>query len=171
MVISTMRGVLLGALLVGSFADTALAQQPTQAQANAIRQSCRADYQAHCSNAPTGGTAALQCLKDNAASLSPACRTAVAATGGAAATPTPTPTTSAPAPAKPAPVPATQASRPPPPMPLREEVALVRRSCGGDFRMHCPGVTLGGGRAVACLADHQESLSPPCREALAAARR
>ena len=71
MVISTMRGVLLGALLVGSFADTALAQQPTQAQANAIRQSCRADYQAHCSNAPTGGTAALQCLKDNAASLSP----------------------------------------------------------------------------------------------------
>jgi len=37
--------------------------------------------------------------------------------------------------------------------------------------MHCPGVTLGGGRAVACLADHQESLSPPCREALAAARR
>ena len=51
----------------------------------------------------------------------------------------------------------------------REEAAMMRRSCGGDFRALCRGVALGGGRAMACLADHQESLSPPCREAMAAA--
>ena len=56
-------------------------------------------------------------------------------------------------------------------MTMREEAALMRNACGGDFRSHCRGVALGGGRAIACLPDHSESLSPACREALAAARR
>jgi hypothetical protein len=135
--------------------------QPSQAQQNAIRQSCRSDYEAHCASVPTGGSAALQCLKDNAASLSPGCQAAVGATaGGAAARP----------PAA-APQGGTAAGgAAPPAMPMREEAALMRRSCGGDFRAFCRGVSLGGGRALACLADHNESLSPPCREALAAAR-
>jgi hypothetical protein len=54
-------------------------------------------------------------------------------------------------------------------MTRREQAGMLRRACGGDFRRYCPGVALGGGRALACLADHRESLSPPCQEALASA--
>jgi hypothetical protein len=124
------------------------AQQPTEQQANAIRQSCRSDYQAHCASVPPGGAAALQCLQSNLASLSSPCRAAVGATQGA---------------------PAAAAHATPSPTP-REEAALMRQACASDFRTYCRGVALGRGRALACLADHQESLSPPCREALAMAR-
>jgi Cysteine rich repeat len=153
-----MRRALLGLLagLAVCQASAANAQQPSQAQANAIRQSCRGDYQAHCAGVPTGGSAALQCLKENMASLSPACQSAVSATrSGTAAT-----------------APAGAASQAPaaPTMTPREQAMAMRRACGGDFRRYCPGVALGGGRALACLADHRESLSPPCQEALASAR-
>jgi hypothetical protein len=131
------------------------AQQPTQAQANAIRQACRGDYQAHCASVPTGGSAALQCLRDNMTSLSPACQSAVGATERG---------TAAPPPAGAAPPAQTGA-----PMTPRQQVMMMRRACGGDFSRYCPGVALGGGRALACLADHRESLSPPCQEALASA--
>src|ERR1700751_1851241 len=58
------------------------AQQPTQAQQNAIRNSCRNDFQAVCSGVQPGGSAALQCLQQNAASVSPGCQQALAAVGG-----------------------------------------------------------------------------------------
>ena len=48
-------------------ARVASAQQPTSAQASAIRSACRADYQANCAGVPTGGEAALACLQQNAA--------------------------------------------------------------------------------------------------------
>jgi len=144
--------LLLTGLMLGA-AGAAGAQHPSQAQANAIRQSCRSDYQAHCSSVPTGGAAALQCLQANIASLSPACQSAVGATERGATAP-------------PAGVPAQAAPMSPP----REQAAMMRRACGGDFREYCRGVGLGGGRALACLADHRESLSPGCREALAAMR-
>ncbi|MGC2524314.1 MAG: hypothetical protein WA417_17030, partial [Stellaceae bacterium] len=48
----------------------ALAQQATQAQRDAIRQACPADYQAHCANVPAAGQAAFACLQRNLASLS-----------------------------------------------------------------------------------------------------
>ena len=63
----------------------AAAQQPTQAQASAIRQACRGDYMANCSGVPTGGAAALQCLQQNAANVSPGCRQALQAASGASA--------------------------------------------------------------------------------------
>ena len=66
-------------------APLAHAQQPTSAQANAIRQSCRADFQANCAGVPTGGQAALACLQQNAAKASPACQQALRAVGDAAA--------------------------------------------------------------------------------------
>ena len=153
------RLTLIAGLICGSLTGTAGAQQPSPAQADAIRQSCRGDYQAHCAGVPTGGSAALQCLQRNLSSLSPPCRTAVGATEGGSA---PNPPTAA-SQGRPAPA-------PPPMMTPREEAAMMRHSCSGDFRALCRGVALGGGRAMACLADHQESLSPPCREALAAAR-
>lgn len=157
--------LLIGAMLAGHVADVA-AQQPTQAQTNAIRQSCRSDYQAHCASVPTGGSAALQCLQQNLSSLSPSCQTAVSAVDGGS----PAPTASAPAASA-----TVQGSVPPSPpaprpMTMRQEAALMRNACGGDFRTYCSGVRLGGGRAVACLADHRESLSPTCQSAMSAAR-
>ena len=152
---------LLASLALGLVAGSAGAQQPTQAQANAIRQSCRSDYQAHCASVPTGGSAALQCLQNNMAGLSPGCQAAVGAIEGETASgPPPGASQGRPAPAPMA----------PPAMPMREQAAMMRNACGGDFRAYCRGVRMGGGRALACLADHQESLTPPCREALAAAR-
>jgi Cysteine rich repeat len=152
--------LLIGAMLAGHVADVA-AQQPTQAQTNAIRQSCRSDYQAHCANVPTGGSAALQCLQGNMAGLSQGCHAAVAAvmggaTGGA---PPETPQSGA---GQSAPMHGT--------MPMREDAMMLRQACGGDFRSLCRGIMPGGGRALQCLSDHQESLSQSCREALATAR-
>jgi hypothetical protein len=153
--------LVLAVLLSGLLAGSAAAQQPTQAQADAIRQSCRSDYQAHCASVPTGGSAALQCLKQNLPSLSPGCQSAVNATQGGPAPGPPAAASSAAAAPRPA---------APPAMSLREEAALMRNACGSDFRTFCRGVPLGGGRALACLADHNESLSPSCRNGLAAAR-
>ena len=62
----------------------AAAQQPTQAQANAIRQSCRSDYMTHCSSVPTGGEAALACLREHASAVSSGCQQALRAVSGAA---------------------------------------------------------------------------------------
>jgi hypothetical protein len=155
------RSVSLSALVLAATVGGAGAQQPTQAQANAIRQSCRDDYQAHCANVPTGGAAALQCLQGNLASLSPGCQAAVSATEGGTASNPPSTTSQGGT----APMPGA-----PPALSPREEAALLRRSCAGDFRTFCRSVSLGGGRALACLADHQESISAPCRDALATMR-
>jgi len=54
-------------------------QAPTDAQRNAIRSQCRADYQTHCASVPPGGAASLQCLQKNMSSLSPGCAGAVRA--------------------------------------------------------------------------------------------
>ena len=60
---------------------------PTQAQQDAIRSSCQSDYRSYCASVPTGGSAALECLQKNVASLSPSCQQAVNAATGAAAAP------------------------------------------------------------------------------------
>jgi hypothetical protein len=138
-------------------AGGAMAQQPTQAQADAIRQSCRSDYQAHCASVPAGGSAAFQCLQSNMAGLSRGCHAAVAAVaGGTAGTAPPA------------------GGMPPgggmPQAPMRRPMMGLRQACGGDYRALCRGLMPGGGRALQCLADHQESLSEPCRAALAEAR-
>jgi hypothetical protein len=147
---------MLAAMALIAGGKTAAAQQPTQAQADAIRQSCRADYQAHCSNVPTGGSAALQCLRTNLASLSPGCQSAVGASSSNSAGAAPvTPQSGGTGPAT-----------PPSGMPMRQQAMMMRQACGMDFRRWCQGVGLGGGRAMACLADHRESLSEPCRDAM-----
>ena len=79
-----MKPLLCAAVAAAVFALAAPveAQQPTQAQASAIRQACRADYQSHCASVSPGGTAALQCLQQNAAALSAPCQQSLAAVGG-----------------------------------------------------------------------------------------
>jgi hypothetical protein len=142
------------------------AQQPSQAQISAVRQACPADYQTYCSNVPTGGSASLACLKQNAQSLSEPCRQAVAAIGGpaAAAPATAAPGTAAPAPAAPA------ARNYAAPMSPRQEARLLRRACGMDYRTYCSEVPIGGGRVIECLRENGPSLSRQCRSALMSAR-
>jgi hypothetical protein len=146
--------------LLSNLGTLALAQQPSQAQASAIKQSCRSDYQANCSSVPPGGRASLQCLQQHLSDLSPACQSAVnAASGGESGHPPP---------------PAAASQAPPAEVPLamspRQKAALMRRSCGADFHAYCQGVPLGGGRGLACLAANQSRLSPSCSSALAEAR-
>ena len=68
-------------------ATPAFSQAPTDAQRNAIRSECRADYEAHCASIPPGGEASLQCLQKNMSSLSSGCQSAVRAVEPAAALP------------------------------------------------------------------------------------
>ena len=149
----------IGAVLL--VAAPALAQQPTQAQANALRQSCRGDYQSHCASVPTGGSAALACLQQNASSLSAPCQQALAAVGSNSTQPNAPggPQASAPAPGIP---------QPSPPLRPRQQMAVLRADCGPDYRRFCSGVPFGGGRALACLKANGPSLAPQCQSALLA---
>ena len=169
-VVRSLLRIAAGCAVLAALSAPVLAQQPSEAQRNAIRQACPSDFQAHCSGVSPGGSAALACLQRNMSGLSAACRQAVAAIGGGqpqrgAAAPAGSAAGAAAPPATAAPT--TRAAAPP--MSPREELYLVRRSCGGDFRALCRGVPLGGGRAAACLRAHAEELSPTCRQALAAA--
>ena len=67
--LKTLWAAVLVAGAIGATGD-ALAQQPSQAQLNALRSSCRSDYMAHCSSVPTGGAPALNCLKQHMSALS-----------------------------------------------------------------------------------------------------
>ncbi len=155
---------LLAALL--AFAAPAAAQQATQAQRDAIRQACPADYQRLCTNVPAGGKASFDCLHRNMASLAPACQRAVRAVSAGASSPAASaPGAAAAAPAV-APAPAAAA----PPLSPREQIMVLRQYCGGDYRALCQGVPLGGGRAIACLRANAASLSAQCGRVLSAAR-
>jgi hypothetical protein len=157
----------LSALFVISlgFVSPAIAQKPSQAQINAVRQACPADYQTYCSNVPTGGAASLACLQRNAQSLSGPCRQAVAAIGSPAPA---APAATAPGIAAPA---APAAPTKAPPMSPRQEAMVLRRACGMDYRTYCSEVPPGGGRVIECLRENGPSLSPQCRSALMSARR
>jgi hypothetical protein len=143
-----LRNAIWGAgfmLCLGAVAP-ACAQAPSTAQRNAIRQSCRADYEAMCASIPPGGSASLQCLRQNMASLSPACQSAVGAiSGGGQSSPR-------------APMAAAPAARP-------------AQACRADYREFCGGIRPGGGRAMMCLRRHAAELSPECQESLASLRR
>jgi hypothetical protein len=191
------RALIATGLAVGT-SLTATAQQPTTEQISAIRASCRSDFMAQCSGVKPGTKDALECLKRNAAKVSPSCKTALDAVG-------PPPESAAPAaaPAKPAPAPAAAAPAPPPPAaaapppppaaaeppaataepaappppgppaaegkkPRSPQVAAIRAACRSDFGVHCPGVKPGGSAALRCLQANAAALSPPCRNAVMA---
>jgi hypothetical protein len=149
-----------------SMSAPAAAQQASQAQQNAIREACPADYRAHCANVPAAGQAAFACLARNLAQLSPPCQRAVGAVSGGMSSHA----TSSNAAAEPSSAPYAGAAPPTAPMTVRQEMMILRQSCGGDFRALCSGVPLGGGRAIACLRANAASLSPQCGQALSAAR-
>lgn len=156
---------LAGALCLPVIA--AHAQQPTDAQRNAIRSACRSDFIAQCSGVTPGGMEALNCLQQHDASLSKACRDAISALGGKkkssdaapAQTPAAQPTAAAAAPAAP-PKPAGQ--------PTDAQRNAIKSACRSDFMAQCSGVTPGGSQALACLQQHNAALSPSCQAAVGA---
>jgi hypothetical protein len=177
--------------LVEGTSLTAFAQQPTSEQISAIRASCRSDFMAQCAGVQPGTKDALECLKRNAAKVSPGCKGVVDAVGprpaeNAAPAPTPAPAKPAPSPAAAAPVPppgadeppaaAAEPAAPPPPGPAAAEgrkaaspqVAAIRTACRSDFGVHCPGVKPGGSAALRCLQANAAALSPRCRNAVMA---
>jgi hypothetical protein len=107
---------------------------------------------ANCSGVQPGGAEALQCLKSHAASLSSACQGAVAAIGGGA-------------PAANAPTSAVAPLGPIPPMLPREGLRILAM-CRPEQETLCSGIPLGGGRILACLAEHAQQLSLECYQAL-----
>ena len=136
-------------------------QKPSERQLKAVRAACRSDFMARCSGVQPGGAAALQCLQQHARQLSRACQRAVAALGRGQGAPSAAPTEAAAPPAA-APIGRMPMLRP------REALAIVR-VCAADKQTLCPGVELGGGRLISCLAEHASALSPGCYGALRAA--
>jgi hypothetical protein len=174
---------LMGLALAGSVA--AQAQQPTSAQTDAIRQSCRSDFMANCAGVQPGGKDALLCLKDHLGSLSAACKSAVSAVMSPAAKPSPAPAAAPaehkpPAAAHPASKPQSAVSPPPaapPPPPAVEPLKLrafimpqrrlvIVTICENDVGAHCQGVPPGGERILECLAAHAAQLTPACYAAI-----
>ena len=183
-------GLVVGTSLAAS------AQQPTSEQISAIRASCRSDFMTQCTGVKPGTKDALECLKRNAAKVSPSCKAALDAVGppptesaapalhpkpapAAAAPPPPPPAAAAPPPppatAEP-PAAAAEPAAPPPPGPAATaskrppsaQVAAVRAACRSDFGVHCPGVKAGSSAALRCLQANAAALSPPCRNAVMA---
>jgi hypothetical protein len=137
------------------------AAPPTAQQQAAIRQSCQSDFMARCRGVQTGGAEAMQCLQRNAAQVSPACRSALAAIGGAPA--------AAPG-AAPPPAATAAPAAPMPDLPPRARLQVLR-ACGADQRAVCGQVPMGGGRIIDCLVQNEPALTPGCKAALASARR
>ncbi|MBB5573194.1 hypothetical protein GGD50_001798 [Rhizobium paranaense] len=137
------------------------AAQPTQAQRNAVKSACRSDFMAQCSGVTPGGSQALACLQQHSATLSPSCQQAVAALGGASA---PAGAAQAPAGGGAAAMPGARAGMPS--FSPREELIVLHRTCGPDFRAFCRSVPLGGGRGIACLRNNMQRLSPVCQRVL-----
>jgi hypothetical protein len=154
------------------------AAAPTEAQKSAIRAACRSDFMANCSGVQPGGVEALQCLKSNAAKLSAACQSAVAAISGGAgggassAASSPGAPSGAPgaAPAASGPTPAVAPLGPIPPMRPREALGILAM-CRAEHETLCADAPLGGGRILTCLANHAQQLSRQCYEALSRAAR
>jgi len=153
----------------------AAAQQPTQAQRDAIRASCRSDFMANCASVTPGGKEALECLLRNQAKLSPACNTAVSAIAAPKAAPAPTaqaPSAPAPAaaePAAPKPAAASHDEAVPKASAATQEAQLksVRQSCTlNDFMAHCSWIKPSNPELLLCLQSNASDLSPACQAAL-----
>lgn len=111
---------------------------------------------ARCRGVQPGGVEALRCLQTNAPQLSPACRSAVAALGGAPRGPA-------------GPTAADVGATAPPSMPSPAQQSAIRFSCRSDFMTLCRGVPQGGPEAYACLQNNAPRASQECRTALMAA--
>ena len=87
------RSSLVASCFIAATLAPTAAQQPTQAQRDAVRVACRSDFMANCASVQPGGKEALECLVRNEPKLSPPCRgavNAIATPASGAAAPAPT---------------------------------------------------------------------------------
>ena len=181
--INTLKHAALLVTAIFMVATPAHSQAPTDAQRNAIRSACRADYQAHCASIPPGGEASLQCLQKNMSSLSSGCQSAVravepaaapkaetapAAAPKAGAATAPAAATAKPAAAAPSVAPKAAASAAAG-KPSDAQVAAIRSACRSDYQKVCAGVPTGGAPALQCLEKNKAKVSAPCAQAVNAA--
>jgi hypothetical protein len=161
-------------LLLTLSLDHASAQQPTQAERDAIRAACRSDFLANCSGVRPGGKEAFECLVRNDAKLSASCQAAVNAAApkrAEAATPA-APATAAPAQSETAP-PAAKVERAPPGIQVapaeaqNEELKTVQQACTlNDFVSHCSWIAPNNPEILQCLKANAADLSPNCQAAV-----
>jgi hypothetical protein len=155
-----LRFCLLAGLLTAVTFDHAAAQEPTQAQRDAIRASCRSDFIANCSGVEPGGREALECLMRNDAKLSAACREAVSAV-----TPVEAAEPAAPA-AAPPPSPEVKPEAPAAIAAPSQDEALkaVQNACTlNDVAAHCSWIAPTNPEILLCLKANAAELSPGCQ--------
>jgi hypothetical protein len=155
-----LRFCLLASLFATLTLDPAAAQQPTQAQRDAIRASCRSDFIAHCSGVEPGGKEAFECLLRNDAKLSGACREAVNAVAKPAE-----PAEPAAAPdAKPEAAPAASEAAAPS---QDEALKAVQNACTlNDLVAHCSWIAPNNPEILLCLKANAAALTPGCQAAV-----
>ena len=162
-----------GLLLALSY-EQASAQQPTQAQRDAIRAACHSDFMANCSGVQPGGKEAFECLLQNDAKLSPSCQAAVNA---AAPKPVEPAAAAAPAPAAPAnsetAPPAAKVERAPPGIQVapaeaqNDTLKTVQQACTlNDLVAHCSWIAPNNPEILLCLKGNAADLSPNCQAAV-----
>lgn len=81
------RSSLVAGCFIALMLPPTAAQQPTQAQRDALRAACRSDFMANCAGVQPGGKEAFECLLRNDAKLSSPCRSAVNAIATPASSP------------------------------------------------------------------------------------
>jgi hypothetical protein len=151
------------------------AQQPTQAQRDAIRAACRSDFMANCSGVQPGGKEAFECLVRNDAKLSAPCQAAVNAAAPKPAEPAAAaaPAIAAPANSEAAPPPDAKAERAPPGIQVApaeaqsEELKTVQQACTlNDLVAHCSWIAPNNPEILQCLKANTADLSPNCQAAV-----
>ena len=164
------KSLAFAGLLLALLHDQAAAQQPTQAQRDAIRAACRSDFMANCAGVQPGGKEAFECLLRNDAKLSPSCRTAVNAAAPKSAEPTAAPPA---APAPEAAPPASKVERAPPGIQVgpteaqSDALKTVQQACTlNDFVAHCSWIAPGNPEILLCLKGNAADLSPNCQAAV-----
>jgi len=163
-----LRYLAFAGLLLAQSYEQASAQQPTEAQRDAIRAACRSDFMANCSGVQPGGKEAFECLVRNDAKLSAPCQAAVNAAAPKAAEPA-APAPAAPAQSETAP-PAAKVERAPPGIQVapaeapNEELKTVQQACTlNDFVSHCSWIAPNNPEILKANA---ADLSPNCQAAV-----
>src|SRR3984957_13848823 len=168
------RSLAFAGLLLVLPHDQAAAQQPTEAQRDAIRAACRSDFMANCSGVQPGGKDAFECLVRNDAKLSLSCQAAVHAAAPKPAEPAAatTPAPAAPANSETTP-PATKVERAPPGIQVapteaqNDQLKSVQQACTlNDFVAHCSWIAPSNPEILLCLKGNAADLSPNCQAAV-----
>ena len=159
---TTSRPLLLAGFLIASAFGPIAAQEPTEAERDAIRSACRSDFMAHCSSVQPGGKEALECLLKNDSQLSASCKSAVSAVARK-----PEPAAGEHAASTPA-ASAGNAAKAGPAQTQDDQIKAIRQACTlDDFMTHCSWIQPSSPEVMLCLKANAAGLSPPCRAAVA----